>query len=69
MKRRLTTEAGAQVTGVTVDARDGVIFLAGVAPSEARKAALEAMTRAIDGCRGIESHLVVEHDVPIGLTV
>ncbi len=38
---------------------DGLLILWGLVDTEAQKAALETMARAIPGCRGVESHLVV----------
>lgn len=38
---------------------DGLLVLWGLVDTKAQKAALETMARAIPGCRGVESHLVV----------
>jgi osmotically-inducible protein OsmY len=59
MKTRLTREAWLSNRGIWVDARDGTIALVGVVDSEAEKAALATMARGIDGCTGIENHLLV----------
>jgi osmotically-inducible protein OsmY len=58
MKARLAREAWVSNRGIRVDARDGIIALVGVVNSEVEKAALAAMARQIDGCTGIENHLL-----------
>jgi CBS domain-containing protein len=40
-------------------AHDGVLELWGLVDSEAQRAALETMARAIPGCRGVDSHLAL----------
>jgi osmotically-inducible protein OsmY len=60
MKVRLAREAWVSNRGIWVDARDGTIALVGVVNSETEKAALGAMAREIDGCRGVENHLLVK---------
>jgi osmotically-inducible protein OsmY len=45
-------------TRPTVEARDGVLMLWGVVGSDAEKAALVTMARAIPGCKAIEDRLV-----------
>ena len=42
-----------------VTACDGLLILWGLVDTPAEKAALETMARAIPGCHGVESHLVV----------
>lgn len=42
-----------------ITACDGLLILRGLVDTQAEKAALETMARAIPGCRGVESHLVV----------
>src|SRR5258705_6061316 len=42
-----------------VTACDGLLILWGLVDTQAQKAALETMARAIPGCHGVESHLVV----------
>ena len=60
MKARLAQESWVSNRGIWVDARDGTIALVGVVNSEEEKAALAAMARGIDGCRGVENHLLVK---------
>ena len=60
MKARFAQEAWVSNRGIWVDARDGTIALVGVVNSEEEKAALAAMARGIDGCRGVENHLLVK---------
>ena len=59
MKVGLAAEPWASTAGFVVHAKRGVIFLWGVVPTEADKAALETMARAIEGCTGVENDLVV----------
>ncbi len=59
MKARLAQEAWVS-SSIWVDARDGTIALVGVVNSEKEKAALAAIAREIDGCRGVENHLLVK---------
>jgi CBS domain-containing protein len=58
MKARLAAEPWTSTTGFVIHAKRGVIFLWGVVPTEAEKAALETMARAIRGCTGVENDLV-----------
>jgi len=60
MKVRLGQEAWVSNRGIWIDARDGTIALVGVVNSEKEKAALATMAREIDGCRGVENHLLVK---------
>ena len=60
MKARLAREAWVSNRGVWVDARDGTIALVGVVNSEEERAALATMARGIEGCRGVENHLLVK---------
>lgn len=60
MKARLAREAWVSNRGVWVDAREGTIALVGVVNSEEEKAALAMMARGVDGCRGVENHLLVK---------
>jgi osmotically-inducible protein OsmY len=60
MKARLAGEAWACNRGIWIDARDGIIALVGVVNSGAERAALARMAEAIDGCKGIENHLLVK---------
>ncbi len=61
MKTRLAAEPWTSTAGFVVHAKRGVIFLWGVVPTEAEKAALETMARAIEGCTGVENDLVARH--------
>jgi len=60
MKARLAQETWVSDRGIWVDARDGTIALVGVVNSEEEKTALASMAREIDGCRGVENHLLVK---------
>jgi osmotically-inducible protein OsmY len=60
MKARLAQETWSSNRGIWVDARDGTIALVGVVNSEDEKAALATIARGIDGCRGVENHLLVK---------
>ena len=63
MKARLAHEAWASNRGIWFDARDGTIALVGVVNSEEEKAALATMARGVDGCKGVENHLLVKSRV------
>jgi osmotically-inducible protein OsmY len=60
MKARLAQETWVSNRGIWVDAKDGTIALVGVVNSEEEKASLAAMAREIDGCKGVENHLLVK---------
>ncbi len=60
MKARLAREAWVRNRGIWIDARDGIIALVGVVNSGVERAALARMAEAIDGCKGIENHLLVK---------
>ena len=47
-----------------VQAQDGVLTLLGLVESEAEKAALETMARAIEGAKGVQSRLLAKAEVP-----
>ena len=64
MSARLAQEPWISNRGIVVQAKDGVLWLWGLVLTDAEKSALETMARAIEGCRGIESHLVVKSDFP-----
>lgn len=51
---------------VHVEATGSVLSLWGMVESETEKSALETMARAIPGCKGVESHLVVRHAILSG---
>jgi CBS domain-containing protein len=58
MQERMAQETWISRTRPTVEARDGVLMLWGVVGSDAEKAALVTMARAIPGCKAIEDRLV-----------
>jgi CBS domain-containing protein len=58
MQARMAREPWVATPGARVSANDGVVELSGLVASEAEKRALEAMARAIPGCRGVDSWLV-----------
>lgn len=60
MKARLAQEPWVSNRGIWVDARDGTIALVGVVNTEEEKAALARMAREVDGCNGVENHLLVK---------
>ena len=63
MRRRAERELRLPVTGIVVQARDGVISLWGLVRSHAEKFALEAITREVGGCARVDSHLLVRSDI------
>jgi CBS domain-containing protein len=56
MRARIKAEPWTS-SGIVVEAADGIIALWGRAATEAERSALEAMARAIPGCRGVDNHL------------
>jgi CBS domain-containing protein len=64
MKAALAREAWVSNRGIVVQAKQGVIALWGLVRSDAERAALETMARAVPGCAGVDSHLVVQSDIP-----
>ena len=58
MCERLQQESWIPSPPPSVLARHGILGLWGVVPSEAQKAALEAMARTIPGCTGVENRLI-----------
>jgi len=58
-RARLSREARVFDRGIWIDVQDGTIALVGVVNSEGEKAALATMAREIDGCKGVENHLLV----------
>ena len=59
-KARLSRESWVADRGIWVDIRDGTIALVGVVNGEGEKAALATMAREIEGCKGVENHLLVK---------
>ena len=64
MKAQLAQEVWVSSRGIWVDVRDGTIALVGVVNSETEKAALATMARGVDGCKGVENHLLVKSKRP-----
>ena len=64
IRHRIGREVWASNQGIVIQAKDGVLSLWGVVDTGAERSALETMARAIDGVKGIDSHLVVRSDVP-----
>jgi CBS-domain-containing membrane protein len=58
MQERMERETWIPRLRPTVEARDGVLTLWGVVGSDAEKAALITMARAVPGCRAIGDHLL-----------
>jgi osmotically-inducible protein OsmY len=58
-KARLSRKAWVSDRGIWVDVQDGTIALVGVVNRAGEKAALATMAREIDGCIGVENHLLV----------
>ena len=63
MRTRLARERWVS-GGIAISAREGILSLWGLVETAAEKAALETMARSIDGCRGVESHMVVRSEIP-----
>ena len=59
LRARLSREAWVADRGIWVDAQDGTIALVGVVNSEEEKSTLATMAREIEGCKGVENHLLV----------
>ena len=64
MRARLAQELWISNRGIVVQAKDGVISFWGLVLTETEKSAVETMARSIEGCKGIESHLVVKAEFP-----
>ncbi len=64
MTNRLAAETWVSNRGIVVQARDGIVSLWGMVATEAEKSAIETMARALPGARGLESHLVVQAEIP-----
>jgi CBS domain-containing protein len=59
MRERMAEEqAWVPIPRPVASACDGLVVLWGLVDTEAQKAALETMARAIPGCRGVQSYLV-----------
>jgi CBS domain-containing protein len=63
MQARMTQESWISRPRPTVQARDGIVSLWGIVRSEAEKAALITMARALPGCGVVEDRLVVADPV------
>ena len=64
MRARLAEEPWVSNRGIVVQAKDGVLSLWGLVLTETEKSAVETMARTIEGCKGIDSQLVVKSDFP-----
>jgi CBS domain-containing protein len=64
MRARMARERWISPFAVGVEAKEGVISLWGLANSDAERAALTTMARAIEGCRGVENHVGLTASVP-----
>ena len=64
MRARLAEEPWISNRGIVVQTKDGVISLWGLVLTETEKSAVETMARTIEGCKGIDSHLVVKSEFP-----
>ncbi|MBI1846539.1 MAG: BON domain-containing protein, partial [Candidatus Rokubacteria bacterium] len=64
MRARMARERWTSPFGIVVEANDGVISLWGVAHSDAERAALTTMARAIEGCHGVDNHIGVRMSMP-----
>jgi len=64
MKERLAREPWVSNRAIVIRAQDGVLSLWGMVATEAEKAALETMARSIEGCKRIESNLVLRSEIP-----
>jgi CBS-domain-containing membrane protein len=64
LKARLARESWVSGRGIVPQCQDRIMSLWGIVESEAEKAAVETMARAIPGVRGVESHLVARSDIP-----
>lgn len=63
MKARLARESWVSPHALVITASEGVLSLWGLVWSDAERSAIETMARGIEGCTGVENHLVVESDV------
>lgn len=64
MRARMSRESWTSPGGLVVEAKDGMISLWGLANSDAERAALTTMARAIEGCRGVDNHMQLRTDMP-----
>lgn len=64
MRTRLAREPWVSDRGIIVQAKDGVLSLWGLVLTGPEKSALETMARSIEGCKGVESHLVIRSELP-----
>jgi len=63
MKDRMEREAWISNRGILVEARAGVLTLWGMVESEAERAALETMARAIPGCGSVDNQTITRSRV------
>ncbi len=64
MRARLAEEPWVSNRGIVAQTKDGVLSLWGLVLTETEKSAVETMARTIEGCKGIDSHLVVKSEFP-----
>lgn len=64
MRARLAEEPWVSNRGIVVQAKDGELSLWGLVLTETEKSAVETMARTIEGCKGIDSQLVVKSEFP-----
>jgi CBS domain-containing protein len=64
MRAQLTREPWVSSPGIVIQAKNGVLSLWGLVRSEAEKSAIESMARALEGSRGVDSHLVIQSEMP-----
>jgi CBS-domain-containing membrane protein len=63
MRRRMRSEPWLSTQNIVVQAEGGTVSLHGLVDSEAERAALATMARAIPGCRGVDVHFLRRRDV------
>jgi CBS domain-containing protein len=64
MRGRLAEEAWVSGHGIVVQAKDGILAVWGIVTTEAEKSAIETMARAVPGAKGVDSHLIVQAEIP-----
>ena len=63
MKDRMDREAWISNRGILVEARNGTLTLWGMVESDAERAALETMARALPGCRAVDNQTIIRSRV------
>lgn len=64
LQARLDREPWATPHALVINASDGVLSLWGLVESAAERSAIETMARGIEGCAGVENHLIVKAEIP-----